>query len=124
MFDELFASLFWLRLSKGHSLNDCWFFSIRGIWVGDPRRLVTDYPTYQQIGKVSFLPHRAAYELTYGPIPEGFVVRHRCANGGCCNPDHLILGTRHENSLDIKVRNRMCIKKGELATYEDFPDLC
>lgn len=50
--------------------------------------------------------HRAAWEVTYGPIPDGLVVRHKCDNRPCCNPDHLELGTHQDNSDDKVTRNR------------------
>jgi hypothetical protein len=53
------------------------------------------------------LTHRYAYELTYGPIPEGEVVRHRCDNPPCCNPAHLIAGTQKENIADAIGRGRL-----------------
>lgn len=33
--------------------------------------------------------HRVAYELAYGPIPEGHVIDHLCNVPLCCNPRHL-----------------------------------
>jgi hypothetical protein len=33
--------------------------------------------------------HRFAYELAYGPIPDGYVVDHLCHNKACVRPDHL-----------------------------------
>ncbi|AHK11900.1 HNH endonuclease [Vibrio phage CHOED] len=35
--------------------------------------------------------HRKVYEDTYGPIPEGFEVDHKCRNRHCINPEHLQL---------------------------------
>lgn len=50
--------------------------------------------------------HRLVYELRFGPIPRGLVVRHRCDRAGCCNPDHLELGTPSENFADWWQRGR------------------
>jgi hypothetical protein len=50
------------------------------------------------------LSHRLSYELANGKIPEGLLIRHKCNNRKCCNPEHLELGTPSENALDIKNR--------------------
>jgi hypothetical protein len=47
-----------------------------------------------------------AYELTYGPIPDGMLVLHRCDNPPCCRPDHLFLGTNADNSADKVQKKR------------------
>jgi HNH endonuclease len=41
--------------------------------------------------------HRVVYELTYGPIPAGAFVCHRCDHRACLRPDHLFLGSRVES---------------------------
>jgi len=53
--------------------------------------------------------HRIAYELWIGPIPDGLVVRHKCKNKHCVNPEHLETGTHKENAND-KIRDGTLIK--------------
>ena len=51
--------------------------------------------------------HRLAYELHNKiDIPKGLVIRHKCDNRLCCNPNHLELGTYKDNSNDMIERNR------------------
>jgi len=69
------------------------------------------------LGAQSMTGHQAAYLLTYGT--RAALIRHRCANNGCCNPAHLRAGTQHENMLDRHARRRAGIRPGELFTYED-----
>lgn len=42
--------------------------------------------------------HRVSYELTYGPIPDGMQIDHRCNNKICVRPDHLRTVTNKQNS--------------------------
>lgn len=45
-----------------------------------------------------FYSHRVAYWEKYGDYPE--LIRHKCNNKKCRNPDHLISGNHKDNSLD------------------------
>lgn len=59
-----------------------------------------------QINGRATMAHRAAYEASKGPIPEGLIVRHTCDNPPCIKPDHLILGTVADNNRDKAERGR------------------
>lgn len=45
-----------------------------------------------------WLTHRMVYTLMIGPIPDGLVMDHLCKNTSCCNPEHLEVVTRSENT--------------------------
>lgn len=63
-------------------------------------------PYFDLNGK-KVLSYRLTYELFNGfPIPEGQDGRHTCDNEICCNPKHLIPGTRQDNMDDMKERER------------------
>lgn len=55
--------------------------------------------------------HRKIYMETYGEIPSGYIVRHKCDNPACINPKHLELGTHTDNNRDKVLRGRQA--KGE-----------
>lgn len=46
--------------------------------------------------------HRLAYEHAHGPIPQGFLVDHRCHVKPCMNAEHLQLATYSQNGLNRK----------------------
>jgi len=86
---------FWERMH--HAESGCWE------WTG-ARGGKMKYGVIRIKGRL-YKTHRIAYELAYGPIPEGKIVCHRCDNPPCCNPGHLFLGTYTDNVID-------CIQKG------------
>lgn len=50
--------------------------------------------------------HRCAWIFTFGPIPDGKLIMHKCDNVLCCNPSHLQVGTDRENIADMKAKGR------------------
>lgn len=94
---------YWSKVNK--TTSECWE------WTGTKNR-----DGYGQFGRGVFLPklaHRAAWVLTYGPIPEGMCVLHRCDNPGCVNPSHLWLGTHADNVADRHKKCRTRVLRGE-----------
>lgn len=87
---------FWGKVTKG---DGCWE------WCGS--RKGGRYGGYGTIfyGGKTESAHRVAYQLTYGVIPDGMVVCHRCDHPPCVRPDHLFLGTLSDNAQD-------CVNKG------------
>ena len=68
-------------------------------------------------GRVRFagkrvMAHRVAYILTRGLALDaiaGRVIRHKCDNPGCVNPEHLEEGT-HQDNMDDKVARKRQVK--------------
>ena len=52
------------------------------------------------------LAHRVALALSGVDVPSGTCVIHICDNPSCCNPNHLRLGTKHENNSDMREKKR------------------
>lgn len=89
------ADAFW-RLVIRRGPNECW------PWGG----FCTDrgYGLFTHLG-VRKLAHRVAMELTLGHEP-GEAVMHSCDNPPCCNPAHLVNGTRSANFRDMWRKGR------------------
>jgi hypothetical protein len=85
---------FW-RYVRRRGPSECW------PWIGESLVRGYGYISLGGRGSKKETSNRAAWILTHGPIPDGQVVRHNCHNRICCNPAHLMLGTRADNVADM-----------------------
>lgn len=85
---------FWARVSFGEA---CWE------WQG--LRTRGGYGIFDLMG-TRLGAHRAAWEMTHGPIPDRLMIRHDCDNRRCVRPDHLRTGTHKDNVRDAVERGR------------------
>ena len=108
---------FWNKVNK-KSPEECWEWTAykmsRGYGV-----ITVDSKTV--------LAHRMSWILTYGHIPQGegyhgTCVLHKCDNPACVNPNHLFLGTVHDNNND-KVQKGRSRTGPTKFTWEDIDNI-
>lgn len=69
------------------------------------------YGTMSYHGTSGKLVHRVVYKAIIGDIPDNLIIRHKCDNKKCCNPDHLEIGTQKDNANDRQTRSNIVTSK-------------
>jgi len=91
----------------GSNPDDCWE------WQGTINKN-TGYGKKTHRGK-AVLANRWVYQTLLGPIPEGLVINHKCANRRCVNPHHLEItdqagNCRHGSGTKLSIKEVTEIK--------------
>lgn len=66
-----------------------------------------------RVGDETHTAHRIAWATSFGDIPHGMCVCHKCDNPACIAPSHMFLGTLTENNRDRAAKGRGCVVKGD-----------
>jgi len=86
---------FWSKVARGRS-DECWEWQASAI---------RGYGQFQ-VRRTMLKAHRLAWLLSGNGIDAGQCVLHKCDNPGCCNPQHLFLGTVGDNNRDRHAKRR------------------
>lgn len=92
---------FWLKVNK---TDGCWNWSAC--------RDKQGYGEFRFKMK-KYKAHRFSWKVSFGDIPKGILVCHKCDNPSCVNPQHLFLGTQLDNIRDMVAKGRGFNRSGE-----------
>ena len=99
------------RFHRKYEIDEsgCW------LWTGGTRQNSkgVPYPRHWTDDRKSIGAHRFSFELVRGAIPKGMYVCHKCDTPMCVNPDHLFVGTHHDNMHDMVQKKRSFTGRGE-----------
>lgn len=99
------------RFHKKYEIREsgCW------IWTAGTRTngKGVPYPRHWTDNGKSIGAHRFSFELVHGAIPKSMYVCHKCDTPLCVNPDHLFVGTHHDNMQDMVTKKRSFTGRGE-----------
>lgn len=99
--DERYASPL-ERMAERIAVNgECreWTGTITTTQEGDRRPVIS-------IKHEPILVYRLAWEMCFGPIPDGMMICHTCDNGICIRTSHLFVGTHLDNMRDKAAKGR------------------
>jgi len=89
--DDKISSRYWKHVNIHPNDNACWD------WIGAKNgKNIGTFRLSEYDGTI--LAHRFSYEITFGSIPDGYLISHTCTNNLCVNPKHLVLSTRSDNA--------------------------
>lgn len=91
--------------------NGCWN------WIG-----ATNSDGYGRISlnKIQIYAHIFSYEFHNNTFAGESCVLHKCDIPRCVNPDHLFLGTYHDNTIDMLLKDRCGRSKLTILQVEDI----
>lgn len=110
--DGEFVDRFWARVDRS---GECWE------WTAGRTNRGYGVLTAPRHGR-RILAHRYSAALHFGMFDRRLVVCHHCDNPPCVRPEHLFLGTRLDNAMDMISKGRQhnqrrthCIRGHEYA---------
>jgi len=110
---------FWSHVDRQNS-DDCWEWRGTRIRGGYGHLYIGHHGGKPQLA----LAHRISWLLTHGEWIDGTrqIVRHRCDNPPCVNPDHLELGSYADNMRDMRDRGRERKLRGSQAPWSKLTE--
>lgn len=100
------AERYWKYVENSNK-SDCWN------WLGHKDKLgYGRLNVFFGDNQKPILAHRIALALSGIDVPQHKCVLHECDNPSCCNPNHLRLGSKHDNNSDMRIKKRSA--RGEI----------
>ena len=87
----------WFKNKILKNKSGCWEYQ-KGKEQNGYCRIMVNYKRYGA--------HRYSWINSFGKIPKGLWVLHKCDNPCCINPKHLFLGNASDNGIDCVLKGR------------------